>query len=59
VDAIDVTGTLKQRKLELQRQGFAPGPDGRAVYVRDDGRRTYVPLTAELDAQIRAGMFRP
>ncbi len=58
VDAMDVTGTLKQRKLELQRLGFAPGADGRPAYVRDDGRRTYVPLTAELDAQIRAGTLR-
>jgi len=58
VDAMDVTGTLKQRKLELQRQGFAPGAEGQPVYVRDDGRRTYVPLTAELDAQIRTGTLR-
>jgi len=55
---MDVTGTLKQRKLELQRQGFAPGVDGRAVYVRDDSRHTYVPLTAELDARIRVGTLR-
>jgi fatty-acyl-CoA synthase len=58
VDVMDVTGTLKQRKLELQRQGFAPGVDGRAVYVRDDSRHTYVPLTAELDARIRVGTLR-
>jgi fatty-acyl-CoA synthase len=57
VPAMDVTGTLKQRKIDLQREGFdVTSSDG--LYFRDDSARAYVPLTAALAEQIRSGALR-
>jgi fatty-acyl-CoA synthase len=53
--AMDVTGTLKQRKADLQRQGFAVASIADPLYFRDDAARSYVPLTALLEEQIRNG----
>ena len=58
VPAMDVTGTLKQRKIDLQREGYDPGADEHPVYVRDETARSYVPLTAVLREQIRSGSLR-
>jgi fatty-acyl-CoA synthase len=58
VAAMDVTGTLKQRKSDLQRQGYDIGPDADPVYFRDDAAQQYVPLTAELLSQILSGSLR-
>lgn len=44
VPEMDVTGTLKQRKIELQREGYDPARVSDALYVRDDARRTYARL---------------
>lgn len=55
VAEMDVTGTLKQRKLELQRQGYDPSAISDPLYVRDDEARAYVPLTPEAYRQIVAG----
>ncbi len=56
--AMEVTGTFKHRKIELVREGFdlARVPD--PLYVRDDARRSYVPLTPERHAAILAGERR-
>jgi len=56
--AMDVTGTLKQRKVDLQRQGYDVNTIADPVYVRNDGGRTFVPLTSALLAQIRSGAVR-
>jgi fatty-acyl-CoA synthase len=55
VSAMDVTGTLKQRKIDLQRQGYAPDATNDPLYFRDDGQRRYVPLTTALLEKIRSG----
>ena len=58
VAEMDVTGTLKQRKAALAREGFEPPGATDPIYVRDDARRTYTPLdTALLDA-LKSGRFR-
>jgi fatty-acyl-CoA synthase len=59
VTTMDVTGTLKQRKLELQLQGYDPATVSDPLYVRDDALRTYLPLTAERLSALRAGSLRP
>ena len=56
--AMDVTGTLKQRKADLQRQGYELNGYHDPVYVRDDAARRYVPLTQALQAAIRDGSLR-
>lgn len=58
VAAMDVTGTLKQRKVDLQRQGFDPAVIDDPLYFRDDVQRRYVPLTPKLVERIRAGVVR-
>ncbi|MCX8071786.1 MAG: long-chain-acyl-CoA synthetase [Candidatus Binatia bacterium] len=55
VAEMDVTGTLKQRKLELQRQGFNPREVTDPLFVRDDDARAYVPLTADIYEAILRG----
>jgi fatty-acyl-CoA synthase len=57
VPVMDVTGVLKQRKSELQRQGYDPTRLPDPLFVRDDTGETYVPLTGEGLARIRAGTW--
>jgi fatty-acyl-CoA synthase len=58
VPAMDVTGTLKQRKGDLQRQGYELNGSDDPLYFRDDTTRRYVPLTLTLLEQIRSGVVR-
>jgi fatty-acyl-CoA synthase len=44
---IETTSTFKQRKIELQKQGFDPGTIADSMFVREASGR-YVPLTAAL-----------
>ncbi len=58
VAAMDVTGTLKQRKVDLQREGYAIASDTDRVYFRDDAAGRYVPLTAAIIERLRTGALR-
>jgi len=58
VPAMDVTGTLKQRKTDLQKQGYDPKVITDPLYFRDDVQRRYVPLTDTLLETIRDGHVR-
>ena len=58
VPAMDVTGTLKQRKMDLQRQGYDPSTTNDPLYLRDAAQRRYVPLTDALLERIRSGTLR-
>ncbi|MFQ5666180.1 MAG: long-chain-acyl-CoA synthetase [Candidatus Binatia bacterium] len=58
VPAMDVTGTLKQRKVDLQRQGYDLGCSADPIYFRDDAQQRYVPLTPPLLQQIRNGVLQ-
>jgi fatty-acyl-CoA synthase len=58
VRAMDVTGTLKQRKQALVADGWDRACVGDPLFVRDDRARTYVPLTAERAAAITNGTLR-
>jgi len=49
---INVTGTLKQRKLDYRDEGFDPAVVKEPLFFRDDGLRSYVPLTLDLYASI-------
>lgn len=58
--AIDVTGTFKQRRLELQKQGFDPAAvDGDDLYFREASTGNFRPLDAALRARICEGQVRP
>jgi fatty-acyl-CoA synthase len=58
VPEMDVTGTLKQRKLALAADGFDPATVADPLFVRDDAARAYVPLTAARFADVTSGRRR-
>ncbi len=55
VPEMDVTGTLKQRKIQLQREGFDPQQIADPLFLRDETQKAYVPLTAELYEAVVSG----
>lgn len=58
-ETLRVTATFKHQKAELQRDGFDPQAVGDdALFMRDDKRRTYVPLSAEHVRDIECGAMR-
>ncbi len=58
VPEMDVTGTLKQRKLVLAAEGYDPARVGDPLFVRDDAARTYAPLTPAVLAEVTSGRRR-
>jgi fatty-acyl-CoA synthase len=55
---IDVTGTFKQRRLELQKEGFDPAKMTDTLFFRQSSTGTFQPLDAALRARICAGEVR-
>lgn len=56
--AADMTETFKLRKVDLQRQGYAPSTVGNdRLYVADPGAGAYVPLTPETLARLGIPRF--
>jgi fatty-acyl-CoA synthase len=49
---VEMTGTFKVRKVELQREGFDPALVSAPLYFRDDEKRSYVPLNGSVHARI-------
>ena len=58
VPEMDVTGTLKQRKIALASEGYDVARVSDPVFVRDDAAGTYAPLTPAILAEIRSGRRR-
>ena len=52
---IEATSTFKQRKVELQKQGFNPSLVADPIFVRDAETGRYSKLTPELYEDICAG----
>jgi fatty-acyl-CoA synthase len=55
---IETTSTFKQRKIELQKQGFDPATIADPLYVRDAASGHYLPLTPELYRDICDGKVK-
>jgi len=55
---IDVTGTFKQRKVDLVREGFDPTLTADPIYFNDAKNKTFVPLDAALHQRIENGEVR-
>jgi fatty-acyl-CoA synthase len=51
-EAADMTTTFKLRKVDLQRQGYAPDHCTDPLYVRDDKAGTYRPYSADVLAEV-------
>jgi fatty-acyl-CoA synthase len=56
--AIDVTGTFKQRKVELVREGFNPAANSDAIYFNDPQAHAFVRLDPALYKRIESGDIR-
>ena len=52
--AADITTTFKLRKLDLQRHGIDPARCHDPLFVRDDTKGRYVPLTAKQVTRVLA-----
>ncbi|XP_056366126.1 long-chain fatty acid transport protein 5 [Oenanthe melanoleuca] len=52
-DSLEITGTFKQCKNNLVKEGFDPGAVRDRLFFRDDARCSYVPLTPQIFAAIR------
>ena len=55
----DVTTTFKLRKVDLQREGYDPAAVGEPLFVRDEARSEYVPLSAQSLADAGLPAFAP
>jgi len=58
VQEIDVTGTFKMKKRDLQEDGFNPDMMGQEVYIVDNTMKTYVLVTQETYNNIVNGNMR-
>jgi fatty-acyl-CoA synthase len=55
---LDVTGTFKQTKIDLVREGFNPAATGDPIYFNDPHTQAFVPLDAALYRRIESGEVR-
>ena len=55
---IDQTGTLKLKKVDLQKSGFDPAKVSDPLFVCDPKAKTYVPLSPAVFAEIESGERR-
>lgn len=57
-DEHEITGTFKNRKVELKKEGFDPALSVDPVYMLDAGSKCYIPMTTERFQQIQQGAIR-
>ncbi|NWR82070.1 S27A2 synthetase, partial [Centropus unirufus] len=53
-DALEITGTFKQCKGNLVKEGFDPELIKDPIFFRDDLKKSYVPLTSQIYSAIQA-----
>lgn len=51
-DALEITGTFKQCKGNLVKEGFDPNVIKDPLFFRDDKKKSYVPLNPDIYAAI-------
>ena len=56
--ALEITGTFKQRKVELVKEGFDPSRTSDTLYIYDARARAFSPLDASTVAAIARGALR-
>ena len=56
--AMEITGTFKQRKVELVKDGFDPGALAEPIYWLDPALGEYQPLTRDIYEAILAGRVK-
>jgi fatty-acyl-CoA synthase len=55
---IEVTGTFKQKKIDLVREGFNPAATSDPIFFNDPQSRAFVPLDPALYSKIERGEVR-
>jgi fatty-acyl-CoA synthase len=55
---LDVTGTFKQKKVDLVREGFNPLATKDPIFFSDPQANTYVPLDAGFYLRLENGSIR-
>lgn len=55
---MEVTSTFKQMKVKLVEESFNPGRIQDPLYILDDKKKSYVPLTAEVYSSIISGNIK-
>ncbi|KAF7239648.1 Very long-chain acyl-CoA synthetase [Varanus komodoensis] len=51
-DALEITGTFKQRKVQLVKEGFDPAAISDPLYFLDASEKCYVPMTQQIYSSI-------
>ncbi len=54
----ETTGTLKYRKVDLVKDGFDPMNTSDPMFVADNERQTYIPITPDVHRDIVSGKIR-
>jgi fatty-acyl-CoA synthase len=57
-DFTDMTGTMKFRKVDFQKDGFNPAAVTDELFFRDDKSKSYVPITPGLFDDINSGAIK-
>jgi len=57
-DEVETTGTLKYRKVDLVRDGFDPMNTSDPLFVVDNERKSYLPISVDVVRDIASGKFR-
>jgi fatty-acyl-CoA synthase len=55
---MEITSTFKQRKLQLQKEGFDPSAIADPLWLRESQSGTYVQLTPDLYRSICDGQVK-
>jgi fatty-acyl-CoA synthase len=55
---IEVTGTFKQKKINLAKQGFDPSVTADSIYFADPSAKAFVPMDRSLYERISSGEIR-
>jgi fatty-acyl-CoA synthase len=58
LSAAEMTATFKLKKTDLQREGYDPRKTPDLIFYRDDRRRSYEPVDAEVFAKIERAEIR-
>jgi fatty-acyl-CoA synthase len=56
--SLDVTGTFKQRKIDLVKEGFDPSAAGDEIYFADPAEGAFVRMDRALYQRIQSGAIR-
>ena len=58
-EKMEITGTLKQRKVNLKKEGYSlDNTAGNQIYFIDTKQQTYVPMTSKMQQEIDSGVIR-